>query len=111
MCARMLGKRGHGTKKTWMERVMGGLEHRVLGVYGNTLWFFLRNRWVSAVTWVLCLVFTIFLFMRIPKSFLPAGDSSFLMGVMIAQQGSSPRRCRNIRVRLRRFCRRIRMWC
>src|SRR5438045_5918607 len=28
MCARILGKRGHGTKKTWLERVIVVVEHR-----------------------------------------------------------------------------------
>ncbi len=90
MCARLLSQRGHGTKKTWLERVIGGVERRVLGVYGNSLWFFLHHKWISAVTWILCLAGTIFLFRIIPKSFLPVGDSGFMFGVMIAQQGSSP---------------------
>src|SRR5438552_14735986 len=34
MCARLLSQRGHGTKKTWLERVIGGVEQRVLGLYG-----------------------------------------------------------------------------
>ena len=90
MCARMLTRRGEGSKKTFLERVVGGIEHRVLGLYGNSLWFFLRNRWISALVWIVCLVGTGYLFVTIPKSFLPTGDSSFLLGVMIAQQGSSP---------------------
>ena len=32
MCARMLKPRGEGTKKTWMERVIGGIERRVLAL-------------------------------------------------------------------------------
>ncbi len=90
MCARMLSARGHGERKTFLERVIGGIEHRVLGVYGSSLWFFLRHKWISALVWVLCLAGTIYLFDVVPKAFLPAGDSSFLFGVMIAQQGSSP---------------------
>jgi HAE1 family hydrophobic/amphiphilic exporter-1 len=101
MCARMLSRRGEGTKKTFLERVIGGVERRVLGVYGNSLWFFLRHRWISACVWVVCMIGTIVIFSGIswngrvfvpgiPKSFLPTGDSSFLFGVMIAQQGSSP---------------------
>src|SRR4029077_2264689 len=35
MCARMLGERGHGSRKTWIERVIGGIEKRVLAVYGS----------------------------------------------------------------------------
>ncbi len=44
--------------------------------------------------WVVCLVGTIGLFMAIPKTFLPTGDSSFIWGVMIAREGSSPEQMR-----------------
>src|SRR5437879_5768728 len=58
MCARLLKDRGHGSKRTWMERVMGGVERWVLAVYGASLWWFLRHRWISALTWVVCLAGT-----------------------------------------------------
>jgi HAE1 family hydrophobic/amphiphilic exporter-1 len=90
MTSRMLSNRGASAKKTWMERVFGAFEHRVLDAYGRSLWFFLRNRWVSAVIWVACLVGTGYLFYIVPKSFLPVGDSSFIRGVMVAQEGTSP---------------------
>jgi HAE1 family hydrophobic/amphiphilic exporter-1 len=90
MCARLLKERGEGSKKTWVERVIGGIEKRVLGVYGSSLWWFLRHRWVSATAWILCLVGTIWLFGAVPKAFLPPGDSSFIWGVMIGREGSSP---------------------
>lgn len=94
MCARMLGPRGHGTSKTWVERVIGGIEKRVLGAYGGSLWFFLRHRWVSTVVWLVCMTGTIYLLIAVPKAFLPMGDSSFIWGIMIAQEGSSPTRMR-----------------
>jgi hydrophobic/amphiphilic exporter-1 (mainly G- bacteria), HAE1 family len=90
MCARLLQARGHGIKQNWIERVVGRIEKRVLGVYGASLWWFLRHRWISAVTWVICLAGTVLLFMVVPKAFLPIGDSSFIWGVMIAREGSSP---------------------
>ncbi|HKW76492.1 MAG TPA: efflux RND transporter permease subunit [Terriglobales bacterium] len=90
MTSRMLRNRGEGAKKTWMERVFGAFEHRVLESYGRSLWFFLRHRWISAVTWFICLAGTGYLFYTIPKSFLPVGDSSFIRGVLVAQEGSSP---------------------
>jgi HAE1 family hydrophobic/amphiphilic exporter-1 len=34
MTSRLLGRRGADVKKTWMERVFGAFEHRVLDVYG-----------------------------------------------------------------------------
>ena len=57
---------------------MGGMEKRFLGVYSKSLWFFLRHRWVSAVTWVICLAGTLYLFVSVPKAFLPIGDSSLI---------------------------------
>ena len=41
-------------------------------------------------TWVVCLAGTAFFFYIVPKAFLPVGDSSFIRGVMVAQEGSSP---------------------
>ena len=90
MCARLLKARGHGIKQNWIERSTGRIEKRVLDVYGRSLWWFLRHRWISAVTWVLCMAGTVLLFNVVPKAFLPVGDSSFIWGVMIGKEGSSP---------------------
>jgi len=90
MTSRLLAERGAGSKKTWMERTVGAIERRVLNVYGRSLWFFLRQRWISALVWVICLAGTGYLFYIIPKSFLPVGDSSFIRGILVAQEGSSP---------------------
>jgi hydrophobic/amphiphilic exporter-1 (mainly G- bacteria), HAE1 family len=99
MCARLLSDRGSDKHQTWMERVVGRFEKRVLSVYGESLWWFLRKRWISASVWAVCLVGTIGLFMVIPKTFLPTGDSSFLWGVMIAKEGSSPEQMRALQDR------------
>jgi len=90
MTSRMLSNRGAGSKKTWMERAFGAVERRVLDSYGRSLWFFLRHRWISAAAWVLCLAGTAYVFHIVPKSFLPIGDSSYIRGVLVAQEGSSP---------------------
>jgi HAE1 family hydrophobic/amphiphilic exporter-1 len=94
MCARLLKARGHGTKQNWIERTSSGIEKRVLGVYGKSLWWFLRHRWISALTWVACMAGTVVLFVVVPKAFLPVGDSSFIWGVMIGKEGSSPEQMR-----------------
>src|SRR2546426_5944875 len=99
MSARLLKDRGHGSKRTWMERVMGGAENRVLSVYGKSLWWFLRHRWISALIWAVCLAGTIGLFIAVPKAFLPPGDSSFIWGVMIGREGSSPEQMRTLQDR------------
>jgi len=94
MCARLLKERGHGSSRTWMERVIGGIEKRILGLYGGSLWWFLRHRWISPVIWAICLAGTIWLFMLVPKTFLPPGDSSVIFGAFIAAEGSSPEQMR-----------------
>ncbi len=94
MCARLLKERVQGSRKTWMERLIGGMEKRVLAVYGSSLWWFLRHRWLSAFTWLACLAGTVWLFMIVPKAFIPVGDSSFIWGVMIGREGSSPEQMR-----------------
>ncbi|HUO07412.1 MAG TPA: efflux RND transporter permease subunit [Phycisphaerae bacterium] len=90
MCSRLLRDRGPGHKKTIIERTIGAIEKRVLNVYGKVLWFFLRWRFISLIIWVVCLVGTVFFFQALPKAFLPVGDSGFVWGFMIAQEGSSP---------------------
>jgi hydrophobic/amphiphilic exporter-1 (mainly G- bacteria), HAE1 family len=95
MCSRLLGRRGEGSKKTWMERKVGSVERRVVDLYGRSLWFFLRQRWVSILVWLVCLVGTGYLFYIVPKAFLPIGDSSFVRGVFVAQEGSSPEQMRS----------------
>ncbi|HYS10438.1 MAG TPA: efflux RND transporter permease subunit [Myxococcales bacterium] len=90
MTSRMLADRGHGAKQTWMERTVGRIEKRVLAFYGRSLDWFLRRRWISAGIWVVCLAGTVVLFIVVPKTFLPPGDSGVVNGVFIAQEGSSP---------------------
>ncbi len=100
MCSRMLKDRGHGAKRTWMERVFGAFEKRVLAFYGAMLGLFLRWKFVSALIWAGCLVGTAWLFMAIPKTMLPAGDSSVVFGVFIAREGSSPEQMRQYQDRV-----------
>ncbi|HET9479552.1 MAG TPA: efflux RND transporter permease subunit, partial [Pyrinomonadaceae bacterium] len=100
MCARMLSARGVGSTKTWMERVIGGIEKRILAFYGGSLWWFLRHRWVSPVIWTICLAGTIWLFILVPKTFLPPGDSGVIFGAFIAREGSSPKQMREYQDRV-----------
>jgi HAE1 family hydrophobic/amphiphilic exporter-1 len=100
MCARLLKERGEGSKKTWLERVVGGIEKRVLAMYGGSLWWFLRRRWISLVIWVVCLAGTVWLFILVPKAFLPPGDSSVIFGAFIAREGSSPAQMHELQSRV-----------
>ncbi|HMA80766.1 MAG TPA: efflux RND transporter permease subunit, partial [Candidatus Binatia bacterium] len=96
MCARLLKERGEGSTRTWMERVVGGVERRVLARYAGALTWCLEHRWISALVWVICLAGTVGLFMIIPKAFLPPGDSGVVTGVFIGREGSSPEQMQEI---------------
>jgi len=99
MCARLLKDRGPGSRRTWMERVVGGLEKRVLDVYSKTLDWFLRWRFVSVLIWIACLAGTITLFRTVPKEFIPPGDSGTIFGVFFGREGSSPEQMRALQDR------------
>jgi HAE1 family hydrophobic/amphiphilic exporter-1 len=83
-----------------MERVIGGIEKRVLKLYGGSLGWFLRHRWLSLVIWAVCLGGTIWLFLLVPKAFLPPGDSSVIFGAFIAAEGSSPKQMQALQDRV-----------
>ena len=91
MCSRVLGPRGQ-SDRTWMERTVGNFFKEITGLYGRSLYFFLHHRWISAVTWFGCFALTIWVFGLLPKTFIPAGDSGFIRGVVICQEGISPDR-------------------
>ena len=100
MCARLLKERGEGSRHTWMERVIGAWEKRVLSGYGKYLTWFLEHRWISTLVWVACLAGTVWFFIIVPKAFLPPGDSSVVTGVFIAREGSSPEQMAGIQERV-----------
>jgi len=99
MCARLLKERGHGHRQTWMERIMGGVEKRILGVYSKTLDWFLNWRAVSILIWIACFAGTIYFFGAVPKEFIPPGDSGTIFGVFIGREGASPEQMRELQDR------------
>lgn len=91
MCSRMLARHETGGK-TWVEEHVRRVMARVVGAYGRSLHFFLRHKWLSLCAWAVCLAGTVYLFQAIPKSFLPVGDSGFVRGIFLVQEGTSPER-------------------
>ncbi len=91
MCARMLSRHESGVK-TRLETVVHAIFKRVVAGYGRSLHFFLQHKWISALAWMLCMGGTLLLFKAAPKSFLPTGDSGFIRGIFMAQEGTSPER-------------------
>ncbi len=94
MCARILGERRAGHKKTRMERWTGDFIQRVITAYGRALDKFLDRAWLTVPILLACIVGLAFFFTHLPFTLLPVGDSGFARGVFIAQEGASPEQMR-----------------
>src|SRR5216684_3603304 len=94
MCARILGDRQAGHKKTRMEKWTGDFIRRVINAYSVALDKFLDRAWLTVPILVVCILGLWFFFTHLPFTLLPPGDSGFARGVFIAQEGSSPAQMR-----------------
>jgi HAE1 family hydrophobic/amphiphilic exporter-1 len=90
MSARLLSERNRGDARTGMERWVGGYIRRIIAAYGRSLDWFLDHAWLAAPVLFACLTGLWFFFSHLPFSLLPPGDSGFIQGVFIAQEGTSP---------------------
>ena len=101
MCAKFLKKHKKNEKATIIERISSGLEKAFLTWYEKHLGWFLKNRWLSYWVWALCFIMTVLLFIKIPKTFLPAGDSSVIFGMFLAKSGTAPEKMQNYQKQIR----------
>ena len=99
---------GQPAGRTYAQDVAGARHRRDRASGAGCLWvdrcgFSCGFKWVSAIVWVdLSWSAPSCCSRMIPKSFLPTGDSSFMFGVMIAQQGTSPDQMQKLPGRRRR---------
>jgi HAE1 family hydrophobic/amphiphilic exporter-1 len=94
MCARILGERKAGHKRAWMERHTSNFIQRVILAYGRALDWFLDRAWLTVPILLACILGLWFFFTHLPFTLIPPGDSGFIRGVFIAQEGSSPAQMR-----------------
>src|SRR6059058_1281538 len=90
MCARILGERRAGHKRARMEKWTGDFIQRVIAAYSRALDKFLDRAWLTIPILLGCIIGLVFFFTHLPFTLLPPGDSGFIRGVFIAQEGSSP---------------------
>jgi HAE1 family hydrophobic/amphiphilic exporter-1 len=90
MCARLLREHGPDHKKTRVEQWVGDRIKRVIDAYGRYLDAFLDHAWLAVPILLVCIIGLWFFFAHLPFTLLPPGDSGFIRGVFIAQEGSSP---------------------
>ncbi len=88
MCSRFIRPKGevkHGHLYALSERFFDGMRH----VYDRTLLAVLRHKLSTVVVSALILVATVYLFIYIPKGFLPSEDTGMIFGFTEAAQGIS----------------------
>src|SRR6516165_8025680 len=88
LCSRFLKEMQH-QKRSWFYRVTERFFEGMLRVYDQSLHWVLRYRPVTMAIFVVDLVATAYLFVRIPKGFIPAQDTDQIAAVTEASQGTS----------------------
>lgn len=88
MCSRFL-RGAHETKHSWFYRVTEGFFNGLLKFYDWTLQWALRHRLVVAMMFFVVLGATGYLFVIIPKGFIPEQDTDQLSIITEATQGTS----------------------
>lgn len=89
LCSRVLPPY-EGSTKTRMERLVDLITEKVLKVYAISLSWIFRHKYIIVIIGFLNIVFSVVLFVVLPKDFLPADDMGFIQGFTEARDGTSP---------------------
>jgi multidrug efflux pump len=85
MCAKIL-RHKEAAQQGWFYRWTEGIFERVIAFYGKTLQVVLRFRFTTLMVTIGTLVFTILLYIIVPKGFFPVEDTGVLLGISEAPQ-------------------------
>lgn len=86
LCSKFLKKR----KKTIIETFCNRINDFILNIYKKSLDFVFRHKISTIFVGLFCILGSIFLFIYIPKDFLPNDDIGFIQGFSQAKDGTSP---------------------
>jgi len=85
MCAKILKHTPHN-QQGWLYRASERGFDAVIALYGKTLRWVLRHQPATLLVAAATLVFTVVLFIKIPKGFFPVQDTGVIQGVSEAEQ-------------------------
>jgi HAE1 family hydrophobic/amphiphilic exporter-1 len=97
VCARLLKKT---EKKNWYQNWFDTRFDSFKSGYKRSLEWVMKRHLFALIVWVLSLAGTIWLFVVVPKGFLPIGDSGMIRGVFLAAEGSSPAQMQDYQAQL-----------
>lgn len=87
MCAQLL--RPVGSSLTRLQKIVTRAIDAVSSKYGVVLSWFLHKKFLAIILWALCIGGTLWYFVILPKTFMPAGDSGLIAGMIQAELGTS----------------------
>ncbi len=88
MCARLLRHQPPG-EESWFYRKSEDVLHRSIAFYGRTLQWVLKRQGATLLVALATLVFTILLYVVVPKGFFPVQDTGVIQGISEAPQTTS----------------------
>ncbi|HEX9080478.1 MAG TPA: efflux RND transporter permease subunit, partial [Desulfuromonadaceae bacterium] len=88
MCARLLRHKPEDEQK-WLFRTSQRHFEAIIGFYGKTLKWVLAHQKLTLIVAIATLVFTVLLYIVIPKGFFPVQDTGIILGISEAPQSIS----------------------
>ncbi len=99
LCARMLRKaEKESSYQRWFNKYFDAFKKH----YRASLAWMMRRKPLALALWLVSLGVTIYLFITIPKGFLPVGDSGMIRGVFLTAEGTSPAQIQDYQDRIMR---------
>src|ERR1700712_583929 len=80
ICGHRLKAHDQETKPGWFGRMIEGLLSATIGFYGRTLKAVLHHRVLAVLVIFACVGLTVFLYIKVPKGFIPQDDTGFFQG-------------------------------
>jgi hydrophobic/amphiphilic exporter-1 (mainly G- bacteria), HAE1 family len=92
MCSRFIAapKEGEKKEKTAVEKFSDSLNQKILGVYAPSLQWALNHKKTILCFGIGSIFFSLFLFIKLPKDFLPPDDLGVIQGFIQTVDGTSP---------------------
>ena len=90
MCSRFIPEFHEERKKTYVQKVSHALNEKILKIYSPTLDWALHHRKTILSIGIGSLVLSIFLFLKLPKDFLPPDDLGLVEAYIQTVDGTSP---------------------
>ncbi|OYV85146.1 MAG: hypothetical protein B7Z64_06180, partial [Acidiphilium sp. 21-68-69] len=100
ICGRFMGRTPKAGRDSGPARAIDRLYRRSLDAYARSLDWALAHRWLMLASFALTVALTVFLYVRVPKAFIPEQDSGLIIGHTIAPSDVSFSRMKRLEGRV-----------